>query len=153
MRGEGARSGTLLEESLAVFEDLGDSRGVAEVLLEQGRVAHAQGDDTHAASLCRQSLALSSKLDNKTHIAFCLTVLAGATRANGDPARAARLFGAAQTLLESQNAVLDPAGTLEYENNLTATRAQLLEDAFKKEWQRGTTMTLEQAIKEATNDS
>jgi ATP/maltotriose-dependent transcriptional regulator MalT len=80
-----------LEESLAVFEDLGDSRGVAEVLLEQGRVAHAQGNDTRAASLCRESLAFSSKLDNKSHIAFCLTVLAGVIQATGDAARAAPL--------------------------------------------------------------
>jgi hypothetical protein len=43
MRGDEARSSTLLEESLVLFEGLGDSRGVAEVLLELGRVAHAQG--------------------------------------------------------------------------------------------------------------
>ena len=152
MLGEEALSSTLLEQSLAVFEDLGDSRGVAEVLLEQGRVAHAQGDDTRAASLCRQSLALSSKLENKSHIAFCLTVLAGATQATGDAERAARLFGAAHTLLESLDAVLDPAGTLEYEDNLAATRVQLSEDPFTKAWQEGKTMTLEQTITEAMNN-
>jgi tetratricopeptide (TPR) repeat protein len=152
MLGDEANSSALLEESLAVFEDLGDSRGVAEVLLEQGRVAHAQGDDTLAASLCRASLTLSSKLDNKSHIAFCLTVLAGVLQATGDAARAARLFGAAQTLLESLDAVLDPSGTLEYKDNLAATRTQISQYAFAKAWQEGETMTLEQTITEAMNN-
>jgi len=123
MRGDEARSNTLLEESLVVFKDLGDSRGVAEVLLELGRVAHAQGNEERAASFCRESLVLSSKLDNKAHMAFCLTVLAGVIQATGDAARATRLFGAADMLLRSLDAVLDPGGSLEYESNLTGACA------------------------------
>lgn len=152
MRGDEARSNTLLEESLAVFEDLGDSRGVAEVLLELGRVAHAQGNEARAASLCRESLMLSSKLDNKSHIAFCLTVLAGVIQATGDAARAARLFGAAEILLQSLDAVLDPCGTLEYDSNLAGTRAQMSQEAFAKAWQEGRMMTLEQAVMEAMSN-
>jgi hypothetical protein len=112
---------------------------------------HAYGADTLAASLCRESLVLSSKLDNKSHIAFCLTVLAGVVQATGDAARAGRLSGAAETLLQSLDAVLDPAGTLEYEVNLAATRTQVSQHAFAKAWQEGKTMTLEQAITEAMN--
>src|SRR5215212_3490680 len=57
-----------LEESLAAFEDLGDSRGVAEVLLEQGRVAHAQGNDTRAPQHCagRASPSAASSTTNPT---------------------------------------------------------------------------------------
>jgi hypothetical protein len=47
--------------------------------------------------------------------------------------------------------VLDPAGTLEYEVNLAATRTQVGQHAFAKAWQEGKTMTLEQAITEAMN--
>ncbi|MDQ3913161.1 MAG: hypothetical protein M3305_15605 [Actinomycetota bacterium] len=39
LRGDGGHSNTLLKESQALFKDLGDSRGVAGVLLEMGRVA------------------------------------------------------------------------------------------------------------------
>jgi predicted ATPase/DNA-binding XRE family transcriptional regulator len=148
MRGDDARSNTLLQESLMVFEDSVDSRGVAEVLLEQGRVAHTQGDDTHALALCRESLVRSRKLDNRTQIAFCLT-LAGEIQAPGDAARAARLFGAAETLLRSLDAALDPSGSLGYDENLADARARLGEEAFAKAWQEGRTMPLKQAVDEA----
>ena len=148
MRGDDARSNTLLQESLMVFEDSVGSRGVAEVRLEQGRVAHAQGAEAHALALCRESLDRSRKLDNRTQIAFCLT-LAGEIQAAGDAARAARLFGAAEMLLQSLDAALDPSGPLGYDGNLADTRARLGEEAFAKAWQEGRTMPLEQAINEA----
>jgi hypothetical protein len=46
--------------------------------------------------------------------------------------------------------VLDPAGTLEYEVNLAATRTKVSQHGFANAWQEGT-MTLEQAITEAMN--
>jgi ATP/maltotriose-dependent transcriptional regulator MalT len=132
-----------------VFKDSGDSRGVAEVLLELGRVVRAQGDNAHALALCRESLILSRKLDNKTLIAFCLTTLAGVIQAVGDAAQAARLFGAAERMLQSLDAVLDPGGSLAYDSDLTASRTRLGESAFTKAWQEGKMMTLEQAVIEA----
>lgn len=149
MRREVAHSETLLKESLVVFRESGDSRGMAEVLLELGRAARVQGNNARALALCRESLLLSQKLDNKSYIAFCLTALAGIFQATGDPARAARLFGVAEVLLESSNAVLDPRGRLDYDNDLVAARLQLGTVAFAQEWQVGTTMKVDHAIMEA----
>jgi hypothetical protein len=56
MRGDDARSNTLLEESLMVFKHSDDSRGVAEVLLELGRVAHAQGNEARRMSTLEQAV-------------------------------------------------------------------------------------------------
>jgi tetratricopeptide (TPR) repeat protein len=149
MQGEVARSETLLKESLEVFRESGDSRGVAEALLELGRVTRAQGDSMRALALCRESLVLSQKLDNKAYIAFCLAALAGVIQTTGDSARAARLFGVAQVLLESSDAVLDPRGRLEYDNDLVATRLQLGTVAFAQEWQEGRMMKIDRAVMEA----
>ncbi len=149
MRGEVARSVTLLKESLVVFRESGDSRGIAEALLELGRVARVQGNNARALALCRESLILSQRLDNKSYIAFCLTALAGVIQATGDPARAARLFGVAEVLLESSNAVFDPRGRLEYDKDLVAARLQLGTVAFAQEWQVGTTMKVDHAVMEA----
>jgi predicted ATPase len=146
MRGDYERSKTLLEESLVVFKDSGDSRGVAEVLLELGRVARAQGDNARALALCRESLVLSRKLDNKTLIAFCLTTLAGVIQVVGDAARAGRLFGAAESLLQSSDAVLDPGGALNYDSDLTASRTRLGESVFEEAQAEGQAMTFEQAV-------
>ena len=57
MRGDDARSNTLLEENLMVFKDSVGSRGVAEVLLELGRMAHAQGNEA------RRMLTLEQAVD------------------------------------------------------------------------------------------
>ena len=149
MRGDNVRSEALLKDSLSLFEDSGDSRGIVEVLLEMGRVAHTQGNSTRAIGLCRESLILSQKLDNKSYIAFCLTALAGATQAVGDTARAARLFGAAEMLLEVLDAVLDPSGSLEYSDDLAIARNQLGEAAFAKAWAAGRAMSIEQAVTHA----
>ena len=132
-----------------VFRESGDSRGIAEVLLELGRVARAKGDFSRALALCRESLILSQRLDNKAYVAFCLTALAGIFQATGDPARAARHFGVAEVLLESLGAVLDPRGRLEYDDDVVAARLQLGTTAFAQEWQEGRIMKLEDAIIEA----
>ena len=102
-----------------------------------------------ALALCRESLILSQRLDNKAYIAFCLTALAGIIQATGDPARAARLFGVAEVLLESINAVLDPRGRLKYDNDLLAARLQLGTVAFAQEWQQGRMMKADDAVIEA----
>ncbi len=153
MRGDDARSNTLLEESRVMFKALGDSRGVAEVLLELGRVARAQGDDTRALALCRESLILSRKLENKAHMAFCLTTLAGLIQASGDAAGAARLFGAAERMLQSLDAVLDPGGSLGYDCDLTAARTRLGESTFEEAQAEGRAMTFEQAVAYALLES
>jgi predicted ATPase/DNA-binding XRE family transcriptional regulator len=149
MQGDDARSKTLLEESLMVFKDSGDSRGVAEVLLELGRVARARGYNARALALCRESLVLSRKLDNKSLIAFCLTTLAGVIQAVGDAAQAARLFGAAESLLQSLDVVLDPGGSLEYDSDLADARTRLGDAVFEVARAEGVAMTVEQAVAHA----
>jgi tetratricopeptide (TPR) repeat protein len=151
MRGDDTHASALLEDSLKVFEASHDSRGVAEVLLEMGRVTHSQGDDKQALAVCRRSLDRSRKLDNKTQIAFCLT-LAGEILASRDTARATSLFGAAEALLRSLDAALDPSGSLGYERNLANARMQLGEEAFARAWQRGKSMTLGQAMDQVVGD-
>jgi predicted ATPase/DNA-binding XRE family transcriptional regulator len=151
VRGDEAHAITLLDESLTVFEASEDSRGVAEVLLELGRIAHARGDDKQALALCRRSLDRSRKLDNKTQIAFCLT-LAGEILVPEDATRATSLFGAADALLRSLDAVLDPGGALGYDGNLARARSRLGEESYARAWQRGKTMTLGQAMDEVAGD-
>jgi hypothetical protein len=103
-------------------------------------------------ALCRESLVLSRKLHDKSHIAFCLAALAGVIQSAGSAGqatRAARLFGAAEMLLESLDAVLDPGGCLEYDSGLAATRTQLGEEAFEEARAEGRAMTFEQAVEYA----
>lgn len=112
-------------------------------------MAHTQGNDARALTLCRESLVLSRKLGDKSYIAFCLMALAGVIQSTGRATRATRLFGAAEILLQSLDAVLDPGGSLEYDSDLAAARTQLGEEAFEEARAEGREMTLEQAVVEA----
>jgi hypothetical protein len=56
-------------------------------------------------------------------------------------------------LLQSLDAVLDPGGSLEYDNDLSAARTELGEPAFEEARAEGQTMTFEQAVAYALSES
>ena len=65
------------------------------------------------------------------------------------PERAARMFGAAERLRESIDAVLPLAEQLELDRNVSRLRAHLGDAALQSAWAEGRAMTLEQAIEYA----
>ena len=67
----------------------------------------------------------------------------------GQPAtaeRAARLFGAAEGLLEATGGGLAAADEAERDRYVALTREQLDESAFGAAWAEGRAMTMEQAV-------
>ncbi len=74
-RGDGAAGRTLLEESLALFQELGDSRGTAYVLLNLGVSYQLQGDLGQAERLMEQSLAIFRTLGDRWGIAWALSYI------------------------------------------------------------------------------
>src|SRR6185437_4124886 len=81
-----SRASVLSEESLAVFQDLGDIRGIAWSLGQLGLVAKHQGGLQGAAALIRESVRLSEELG--TGRSWWLFNLGAVTRELGDHARA-----------------------------------------------------------------
>ncbi len=71
----------------------------------------------------------------------------------GHPERAARLFGAANALLERSGAVLDEVDQAEHARDVAATRAQLDEATYAAAWAEGRAMTLEHAIAYALEEA
>ena len=63
--------------------------------------------------------------------------------------RAARLFGAAETLRRAIGAALSPGARVDYDRDVAAVRAQLDEETFAMEWAEGQALTMEQAIEYA----
>ncbi|MBI4770417.1 MAG: tetratricopeptide repeat protein, partial [Chloroflexi bacterium] len=180
--GDYSLANSLLREGLTLQRELGDKSGIAGVLNNLGEVARFQGDYelaeggiawllhnlgyvTHASSrdeagralaLFKEALFLSRELGNKQGIAACLAGMAGVVGGVGKPERAARLFGAAEALLEASGAVLDSVDRIAYERNVAAVRrrssargegdAYLDEASFTAAWAEGRTMTLEAAM-------
>jgi hypothetical protein len=65
---------------------------------------------------------------------------------NGDPERAARLFGAADALLEPSQGRLDAPLRGAYDVDMPAALSLMGHEAFTAAYSEGRTMTLEQCI-------
>ena len=83
----------LHEEQLALCQDLGDRRGIANALLDLGEAARAQGDYERARALYEEALALHRDVGETLGIAFALNNLGEVARAQGDYGRATELLG------------------------------------------------------------
>jgi tetratricopeptide (TPR) repeat protein len=144
-QGDLARAAALHEEGLALFQELGDTAGVARSLNYLATVAQEQGDLTRAAALYEKSLALDRALGYPESIVCALEGLA-ATAVAGQPARAARLFGVAAALREAIGLPLLPTDLDRYDRAVAEVRRQMDKDAFAAAWDAGTSLSLEQAV-------
>ena len=145
-QGESVSARALMEESLSTFRDIGHKSGIALVLLNLGNLAESQTDLALAEGYFSESLKLRHEANEKRPIARNLDGLAQVDWAQGQPARAARLFGAAEALRESLGIPILPIYLPEHQREVAAVRTALGETAFEKEWAAGRALTLEQAV-------
>jgi non-specific serine/threonine protein kinase len=91
---------------------------------------------------------------NETNVGYCLEGLAVVAGAEGRVVRAARLWGAAEALLEAieVTAYIYASDRSLYQSQVIAARARLTEEAFAAAWTEGREMTAEQAIKYALSE-
>ena len=155
-RGDYTLARAQLEESLALSRQMGDRWGIATTLNNLALAARGQQDYVAACALIAESLAIRSELGDKYGIAFCLAGLAAVIGALGvgplGAARATRLFGATEALLEAMHARLETVYRDEYERTLATVRAALDPATFAAAWDEGRAMTWQQAVTYAFGD-
>jgi predicted ATPase/DNA-binding SARP family transcriptional activator len=156
LRGAYDRAALLHQESLECFQAFGEQHyGLPWAYHGLGEIALGQGRLDEAARWLAQGLALSQTLGDRASLAWCLAGMGSVAALGEEPARAARLWGAAEGLRQAIGCRSAPAARATYERALAAARAQLGDDAFAAAWAAGRAMTLDQAIAEAldaTND-
>ena len=108
-----------------------------------------EGNYARARDLFIESLGYFSEFGNMRQLADVLEGLAGLAAAEMRPADAARLFGAAQALLEEIGAQLESGNRDEHERNVGLARGQLSAPAFAAAWREGRELSVEQAIQYA----
>ena len=91
----------LLEESLALYRDLGDKTGTAWALHSLAFVPRDQGDYSRAGALLEESLDLFRGVGDKAGIARALHSLARVVRDQGDFSRATALYQESLALFRS----------------------------------------------------
>jgi hypothetical protein len=111
------------------------------------------GEAELAQGFCREGLALAHEMGNKRNIADCLEGLAGVACARGRMARAARLLGIQEAVLESIHASVNP-GVRDYHDRMgAAARTALGTEAFEAAWAEGRAMSLKDAITFALDET
>ena len=135
--GDYAQAHQLYKESLALCRELRDERSTALALYGMGLVDVGRNESQQATLHLREALALFNKLRNDLDVALCLECLALVDVSQGRAARAARLWGASDALLERLHIPLFGSYTLRRERGVAAARAQLGEAAFAAAWAEG----------------
>jgi predicted ATPase/DNA-binding XRE family transcriptional regulator len=153
IQGNYTRAVRLHQESLERFREYGEPIGVPWALHGLGDTALAQGDALLAGAHFREALALFRHEGDRGGMAYCLAGLAGAAALDEEPARAARLWGAAEALRLLIGARHAPAGRATRERLMAVAREQFGETGFDAAWAEGQAMTLEQALAEALEDN
>jgi len=119
---------------------------MADILHALGLFAFTQGDSATARTCYEESLTISRTMGEKWVAALCLVGLGEVVAVEGKPARAACLWGAAETLRAELGAFIPHAEQVSYERSMSTVRAQLSEDVWRLAWTEGRTMSLEQVL-------
>jgi tetratricopeptide (TPR) repeat protein len=150
LRGDYEQAELLQQKALAVFVDqLGDrSAGLTWVYQSLGEIALAKGDAALAQHWLRTGLQLSHEINIRIATIWCLAGLGGAAALGGHPARAARLWGAAERLRAALGYRSAPAARATYERLVALARSQIGVDAFAAAFAAGESLSLDRAIAE-----
>jgi tetratricopeptide (TPR) repeat protein len=144
--GDYAQAYQLYQESLALCRELQDDRSTALALYGMGLVAVGRNESQPAILHIREALGLFNKLRDELDIALCLECLALVDVSQGRAARAARLWGVSDGLLETLHMPLFKSCTLRRERGMAAARAQLGEAAFAAAWAEGRSQPYGEAV-------
>ena len=152
-RGDHGRAKSLAEQGLRICRETGDKHGTSIALCTLAGVAQAERNYERARDLFEEGLAVSVKLGNEADVVHCLEGLASVAAAEGGTVRGARLWGAAETLLEKIEAVYAYVPDQALYRRQVAARSLIDEAAWEMAWGEGRTMATEQAIEYALNHS
>jgi hypothetical protein len=115
-------------------------------------MARREGQYGRATSLYRESLATVKTIGDRQGAAMCLAALSRVALAQGRAARAARLLGAAERLLEVIGWTFPPGERAGHDRAVAALRAALGGEEYERTAGLGALMTLDRAVAYAMCD-
>jgi hypothetical protein len=137
---------SLFEESVTAARELNSQYWIAVARSNLGLTAVGLGDLVAAHSLFQESLGLFHQRGDPWGSAESLEGLAYVAAAGGQAERAARLFGAAETVRETARVPLRLFERPDYDRHVAAARAALKEEAFAAAWAEGRAMPRDRAV-------
>jgi non-specific serine/threonine protein kinase len=149
LKGDNEEAMAKFEEGMALARKIGDRTGIYNALYALASMSLAGGGYSQAKGRFEEAMALSEEMGDRANAAYCLEGLAAVAASLEDLDRSARLFGAAEKLLETIGVPVwtsyKPDRTL-YEHTIETLRSRLGPEAFETARERGRAMTPELAI-------
>jgi tetratricopeptide (TPR) repeat protein len=143
------QAAAFFEQALAILREVRDDSYLGMVLRRLGQLAMIGRDLSGAQRFVRESLESNRSMRDYRGVGAALAALAALSTAQEKGARAARLFGSVDAILESIRTPLIPYDQQQYERNLQVLRQLLDRKTFATAWEEGRRLTLEQAIEYA----
>jgi tetratricopeptide (TPR) repeat protein len=149
IQGDYDRAVPMFEEGLAMARRRGDRIGVSSALYHLAQVALVRGDHELASRLLEEGVVISEQMRDRANLSYFLEGLAVVSSMQGRTERSARVFGAAEGLLETVGAPVynyyKPDPSL-YERAMSYVRSPLGKTAFEEAREEGRAMTFKQAV-------
>jgi predicted ATPase/class 3 adenylate cyclase/Flp pilus assembly protein TadD len=143
--GDLGRAAKLTEESVSLLEALGAGADTAVGLCNLGWMALLRSDLGRAGDFFEESLVLAWDTGTKPILLTTLEGYSCVAGARGEARRAARLWGAAQSL-ETEGIPRDTDWLEEADERISAARSDLGEQAWEEALAKGRAMRLEEAV-------
>jgi predicted ATPase/DNA-binding XRE family transcriptional regulator len=150
-RGRYAEAAAHYRESLELIGEAGSPGWRGDCLHSLGHVTHRQGHGRQARAHFAEALLLCRELGDRRGVAESLAGLACLV-AETRPLRTARLFGSIAVAVEAMGSRLNRSHQADHEHSLATARNRVGDAAFDAAWERGRSLTLEQAVSEALED-
>jgi len=152
MIGEFERAEAFVREAQELFREVGD-RGMAPLASNRlGFLALSQDDPDRAEELCVEAIRDLQEQAQIPGIDFALEILGGVAASRGGIRRAARLWGAVAGYRDATSAPWIPEERAMIEAHIDAARPRLDEATWREEWEKGRSMTLDQAVEYALEE-
>ena len=145
-QGDAPAAAALLEESVMLFQELGDTRDAALASLNLADALRDSGELDSAEASYRIALAEFQRRDDRARIIASLAGLGSVMVLREQFEPAARLLGAVKAAAASDDEVSHDADLARLEADTTNVREAMGEDAFRRAWEEGSRLSLQEAI-------
>jgi hypothetical protein len=122
-------------------------------LFHLGRIARLQGDYISAQAQHAEGLRMFWGMGDRRGLGYSLSGFACLALAEEELERAARIFGAVDSIREGLGSLLEAILQSEYEHAKAVTRELLGEEDFTAAWSSGYAMSMEDAVRYALGGS
>jgi predicted negative regulator of RcsB-dependent stress response len=143
---EADKARSALEESLTVFNAIGERSGSAVALMSLARVLAYQGEQEMAQSSYQESWNLLQAIGDRELAAVCLEGYGELLVAQGGAKWAVQLWGLAATIRAEIVAPMPPIYRPDYIQAVASARESLDEETFQTAWKAGNQTSLSQVL-------